>query len=243
MQPSARRILVVDDEQSLLLTLAANLELEGFEVVAASSAQEALRLLEEGPFDLLLSDIRMPGMNGVELFERVRQLRPETPVLLMTAFAFEGLVQRAMEEGVFAVLSKPFKVDDLIRALSVALKRPLVLVVDDEVPVAETAAASLNEAGVRARALFDGEAALALVRSEAVDVCVVDLVMPNASGAELIRRLTELSPSIACIAVSGHDVPHLFRQAASQAYTFLRKPVPVRELAQTIAQARGRKMD
>src|SRR5271166_5091781 len=98
------RILLVDDEQSLLMTLAANLELDGLDVTTAESGQRALELFESEPFDLVLSDIRMPGMNGVDLFRRIRAQRPECPVVLMTAFALEGLVQEAIAEGVFTVL-------------------------------------------------------------------------------------------------------------------------------------------
>ena len=63
-------ILVVDDEESLRITLAANLELSGFEVVEAANGTQALEILENRAFDVVLSDIRMPGMNGVELFQK-----------------------------------------------------------------------------------------------------------------------------------------------------------------------------
>src|SRR5215471_5132373 len=98
------RILLVDDEQSLLLTLAANLELDGFDVTTAESGEHALKLFEREAFDLVLSDITMPGMSGIDLFRRVRSQRPECPVVLMTAFALEGMVRDAICEGVFTIL-------------------------------------------------------------------------------------------------------------------------------------------
>src|SRR5512140_1747134 len=104
------RVLIVDDESSLLMTLAANLELEGFDVVEASTPQRALELVRSQHFDLVLSDIRMPGMSGVDLFHAIRATHPQMPVILMTAFALEAMVRDAIEHGVYTVLAKPFEI-------------------------------------------------------------------------------------------------------------------------------------
>jgi DNA-binding NtrC family response regulator len=232
------RVLVVDDETSLLLTLVANLELEGFEVIEANSAQRALEILRQEPIDLVLSDIRMPGMNGVEMFRAIRRMRLDMPVVLMTAFAVEGLVQEAVREGVFTVMPKPFDLATLITALSTAARRPMVLVVDDERPVAQTTADVLVAMGIRARALTDGRAALEAVRNGDVDVAVVDMVMPNMTGPEVIEQIIALDPRVACIGISGQDAASLFQRAASKVVSFLRKPIAPHDLASTIANAR-----
>ena len=80
----AVRILLVDDEESLRLTTGANLELEGFEIVEAANAEQALELARTQAFDIVLSDIRMPGLSGVDLHERLREIVPDVPVLLMS---------------------------------------------------------------------------------------------------------------------------------------------------------------
>jgi len=237
---SAARILVVDDESSLLLTLVANLELEGFEVLAAASAEEALAILSATPVDLVLSDIRMPGMNGVDLFREIRRRTPETPVVLMTAFALEELVTAAVHEGVFTVLPKTFDVPHLIRTLSVALRRPVVLVVDDSREVAETMVAALDAMGVRARFALDGESALlALGEGVAIDVCVVDLVMPGMTGPQLVERLKAMDPRIVCIAMSGYNVPEMLRAVARRVDGFMQKPVPAERLVDAVARVRA----
>ena len=234
------RVLVVDDERSLRTTLAANLEVDGFDVVEAESAEEALLRLEEGTFDLVLSDIRMPGMHGVDLFRRIRARWPGLPVILMSAFALEQLIDDAIQEGVYTVLSKPFDVERALVLLQRAAQRPVVLVVDDEVSNAETTAEALRVAGVRAEAVHDAAAAIALVQQRAVDVTVVDLVMPGRSGAELIDDLRLIDPTLTIIAVSGQSVPELMRQVAARgAYACLSKPVPPNELVATIARARS----
>ncbi len=238
---SPARILVVDDEESMRVTLAANLELEGYEVVEASGGDEALRLSRERPVDVVLADIRMPGLHGVELHRHLRREQPELPVVLMTAFAQESLVDEALAEGVFTVLQKPFDVAHLLRTLRSAVRAPEVLVVDDVREVAEATVEGLRLRGVRAHAVYDGDAAVERMRSGGVDVCVVDLVMPGMTGPEVVERLRRAGERVAIIAVSGHDVPEMMRQVAALGdVACMRKPISIRELAQTIARTRGR---
>jgi DNA-binding NtrC family response regulator len=236
----AGHILLVDDETPLRVTLAANLELEGFEVSEASNGTQALALASSRHFDLVLSDIRMPGMSGVELFRALRAQGQEMPVVLMTAFAREELVDRALEEGAFAVLSKPFDVPLALNALKSAARRPDVLVVDDSEFMAELISEALEQAGLDARPAQHCEEALEIVRRGESDVCVVDLVMPEMTGAQLAQRARALDPTLAIIAVSGHDVPELLRQVATVGvHAFLRKPFAMRDLVRAIARARA----
>lgn len=233
------RILLVDDEQSLLMTLAANLELDGFDVTTAESGQRALQLFETAHFDLVLSDIRMPGMNGVELFRAIRAKRPDLPVILMTAFALEGMVKDAIAEGVFTVLPKPFDVAHLVSALTTALKSPVVLVVDGE-PDAVSAVETLRAAGVRAMHGTGADQVLAEVRGGKVDVCVVDLELRGASATDLIERIKRENPAIAHIAMAGHDVASVVRQAAASGiFVCLQKPVTPDTLLEAVAKARA----
>jgi DNA-binding NtrC family response regulator len=235
------RILLVDDEESLRITLAANLELEGHTVLEASSAEDALRLLEQQSVDVVLTDIRMPGLHGVELLRRIKQDKPDLPVVLMTAFAAEELVEDALAEGAFTVLPKPFDPEHALDTVLRAVRAPEVLLVDDEVQVAKGMVRQLSTVGLRAKAVYSGEEALASLRSGAFDVCVLDLVMPTMSGPELVKRVREAAMSVAVIAVSGQDVPEMLRQVAGQgAVVCMTKPVPLRELVQAIARVRGR---
>jgi len=238
---SAARVLVVDDEESMRITLAANLELEGHEVVEAASGEEALRKVRERPVDVVLADIRMPGLHGVELHRHLRREQPGLPVVLMTAFAQESLVEDALAEGVFTVMHKPFDVAHLLRTLRHAASVPEVLVVDDSEDVAEATVEGLRLCGVRAQAVYDGDMALERMGSGKIDVCVVDLVMPGVTGPQVVERLRGAGQPVAIIAVSGHDVPEMMRQVAALGdVACMRKPISIRELAQVIARTRGR---
>jgi DNA-binding NtrC family response regulator len=234
------RILIVDDEDSLLLTLVANLELEGFEVIGAGDPMGALELVRREAFDLVLTDIRMPGMNGVELFRTIRSLRPEMPVILMTGFAVEGLVDEAILEGAFAVLPKPFDIEQVIAVLSRAVSRPVVLVVNNR-EGAEPAAAALRAMGLACRTAADEEVTLSVVRDRQADVIVVDLGMLGSKTPELVERMRAIDPSIAVITIASHLVPDLFQKVAALGVSAcLLQPFTPTELVRIIARARAR---
>jgi heterodisulfide reductase subunit A len=122
------RILVVDDELVVRDSLKEWLEEEGFSVAMAASGAEALAVLESGPFHLMLLDIKMPGMDGVEVLERAKALSPELTVLMMTAYATVETAVAAMKIGALDYLVKPFEVEALI---------PKVLQVFTQVEAAE----------------------------------------------------------------------------------------------------------
>jgi DNA-binding NtrC family response regulator len=233
------RALVVDDDPAVLMTVAANLELEGFDIATANGAEEALALLAKQDFDVILSDVRMPGLSGVELYERVRKIRPDTPFVLMTAYANEAALKSAVRAGVFSVLAKPLDVDQATRILERAKKRPAVLVVDDAEPHARSLAAALEASGVKATAVYDGPSALTAIRDGGVDVCVVDLVMPGMDGAAVLAEVRKLRPDVPVIAFSGKTVAELMARVASGgAVGCFETPIAVEQLVDAISRAR-----
>jgi DNA-binding NtrC family response regulator len=110
----SQRILVIDDETSILDTLQILLRGEGFEVTVRTSGREALDRWDEEPPDVVLSDIRMPGVTGMDVLAAVREKDPEVPVILMTAQASLQSAIEAVNRGAFYYLQKPFSNDDLV---------------------------------------------------------------------------------------------------------------------------------
>ncbi len=121
-------ILLIDDDADLLHATAQTLELAGFDVAVAISAEAALPQLGEAFAGVVVSDIRMPGIDGLELFRRVRQLDPELPVILMTGHGDIPMAVRAIQDGAYDFLAKPFASEKLVRCVErAAEKRALVL--------------------------------------------------------------------------------------------------------------------
>jgi two-component system response regulator PilR (NtrC family) len=107
------RILVVDDELSMREFISILLEREGYEVVTAADAATALERLAASTIDLVISDVQMPGLNGLELLARIRESSPETAVLLITAYSTAEQAVEAMKLGAYDYLAKPFKVEEI----------------------------------------------------------------------------------------------------------------------------------
>ncbi len=116
-------ILVVDDEKSMRDFLKILLNREGHAVAAAKDAEEALEQLQQKPFDLVISDIRMPGMSGLELLEEIKNINRELPVIIITAFASPNDAVSAMKNGAFDYISKPFNVDEIKSVISSATRQ------------------------------------------------------------------------------------------------------------------------
>lgn len=115
-------ILVVDDFPPYVDTLAAVLDVNGFKVHKAYSGAKALEILQDHPVDILLTDVKMPDMNGVELYRKIKKIHPSVAAILMTAYAEDELIQQGRAEGVKAILEKPVDVEFLV-ALFRSIKR------------------------------------------------------------------------------------------------------------------------
>ncbi|HVP30621.1 MAG TPA: sigma-54 dependent transcriptional regulator [Myxococcota bacterium] len=118
-----RSVLVVDDDAAMREMLISLLEEQGLRAVAACDADEALECLRNEEFAAVLSDIRMPGKSGIEMVGELRELRPDTPVILMTAFGTLDSAVEAMRAGAFDYVTKPFKRDEVMVVLERAFER------------------------------------------------------------------------------------------------------------------------
>jgi len=116
------RILVVDDEESMCQYLSILLQKEGYDVRTAGSGDQAMELFNEDTYDLVMTDIQMPKMNGIELLKRIKASRDKCPVIIMTAYASEQSAIDAVNLGAFSYLQKHCKNDDIKMVVRNALE-------------------------------------------------------------------------------------------------------------------------
>lgn len=124
----AKKILVIDDEELVVKSLRILLEKQGFEVFIVKNGQDALAVIEEESFDLIIADIRMPGMNGVETVEAIyenfekRNIK-KTPAIFITGYADEEFKQKAKSLNPLAYIYKPFDINELVDKVKTVLNK------------------------------------------------------------------------------------------------------------------------
>ena len=116
-------ILIVDDELSMREFLSILLEREGYDVAVAACAADALQMMENAPFDMVLSDVSMPGLSGIDLLARIKAKTPETAVLMLTAFSTAEQAVEAMKLGAYDYICKPFKNEEVKQLVKNALEK------------------------------------------------------------------------------------------------------------------------
>ena len=120
---SKEKILIVDDEKGIRDFLEIMLKKEGYRVSSAPGGEEAMRLFNNSSYDLVISDVRMKGMGGVELLKSIKEINPETVVLMITAYASVDTAIDAMKAGAYDYITKPFKVDEVKHIIRNALDK------------------------------------------------------------------------------------------------------------------------
>ncbi|MFH2049956.1 MAG: response regulator [bacterium] len=117
------KIVVVDDEEIVLSLIQDALEDEDYHIRVADNGLTALEMIEDDPADLILTDIRMPQMDGIELISKVRQYKPETGVIFMTGYANLNSAKDAIKQGAFDYIMKPFELSEIRQAVDKAVKK------------------------------------------------------------------------------------------------------------------------
>ncbi len=124
MSDRKKRVLIVDDEEDLTWTLAKKLSKDNdkFELITVNSGQEAINVLNQLPVDLVISDVRMPEISGLDLLVKIRETYPNTKVVIMTAYGSSDVQKEANERGCFKYIEKPFEINELRQLILDALK-------------------------------------------------------------------------------------------------------------------------
>ncbi len=123
MANTTARILIVDDEFSVRDSLQNWFRKDGYQVTAAENAVEALQVMQDDNFDVVLLDIKMPGMDGMELQERIQRIDPQVAVIMITAFASVDTAVRALKQGAFDYVTKPIDPDELSHLVTRAIEQ------------------------------------------------------------------------------------------------------------------------
>jgi len=223
------RLLVVDDEKNMRETLASILSREGYEVAKAASGEEAVKLCTREDYDVVLMDVRMPGIDGVEAFRKIRRHSEGVRVILMSAYSVDDLKQAALDEGAIAFLSKPLDVERVIRLVG-EVKDTTILVVEDDEDTVRILDGELTSHGYKVTSTHSPHDALELVEQIHFDLVFIDSELPSMSGLDLYLAIKKISPAAVAIMITGkeEEFEAIAREAVRlTAYTLVGKPLDI----------------
>jgi len=200
------RLLVVDDDKQMVRTLVDVVRLHGWEADGAHSGEAAVEAVRERDYAVVLMDVRMTGINGLEAFKAMKAVRPGVRVILMTAYTATEILAEAEREGALRILSKPVALTGLIEILkqTTAVSRG-VLVVDDDAAFLKTLRQVLEQNGYATLTAGTLDEALGMLESTSPGAVVLDLRLDGITAPETVLAIKHVSPSVALILCSGYS--------------------------------------
>ena len=240
--------LIVDDNVSLCKTMSFALEHKGYAVTTAVNGVEAIERVKEKSFDIIFMDIKLPLMNGVETFKKLKGIRPGATVVMMTAYSVEDLVQEALKEGAYGILYKPLDIEKIVAIIDeskTAKRSALILVVDDDTATCVTLKNVLVNRGYKVGTAHTGEEAIAEAYKNRHDIIFIDMKLPTINGLETYIAIKKIEPAAIAIIITGYreEVGHLIEQAISHsAYACLYKPLDLAKILDLVDEIMARKV-
>jgi two-component system response regulator HydG len=245
----AVKILVVDDQAGIRISLKGILSKKGYQVTVAESGEEALERVKQEDFRVVFMDVKMPGLSGVDTFLKMKEICPKTSVIMMTAYAIEEEIKRAIRGGAYAVIYKPFEMDRILSIVDECLEnRTLVLVVDDLVEYRALLKTILEKKGHRVVDVDSGEECLKQIKERKFQIILLDQRLPGINGVETLKQVKEIRPDVSVVMITGFSAEQMVQDAVnSGSYALLNKPVDVTQLLsivdECLVKEKGEKND
>jgi len=220
---------------------------KGYSVTTAISGKKAIELVTENSFDIIFMDIKMPIMNGVETYKRIKKINPKTIVIMMTAYAVEELVDEALQEGAYGVIYKPLDIENvstLIEKVRNKRQGALILVVDDNLGICNTIKNILIKKGYNVDIAQSGEEAILMAKELKYNLIFIDMKLPIINGLETYLSIKEINPEVVAIMMTGYrqEMNDLVKQALeNNAYICLEKPLDMDDVLQLISEIETKK--
>lgn len=235
-------VLIVDDEPNMRTTLADILQDEGYQVGTAATGEQAVEMCSKEHFNIVLMDVRMPGMGGVEAFRQIRRHHDNVRVIMMSAYSVDELRESALDEGAIAFLSKPLDIEKVVKLIG-EVKDTAILVVENEDNVASALHDTLKEVGYRVTVVKNPLDALELAEQIRFDLIFIDAELPSMNGLEFYLAVKKITPSAIAIMIAGREEEFeaLAKEAVQRtAYTIVKKPLNIDRILGLLERLTGR---
>jgi two-component system response regulator HydG len=226
------RLLAVDDNRSLVESLGDIFEARGYAVDIAYDGEQAVERVRNGAYDCILMDIRMPKMSGVDAFKEIKKLSPNTPVILMTAYSVQDLIDEALAEGVFAVIHKPVAIDRILEMIEELRGKSSVLIVDrrTDPQLVDT----LSAKGYRVSVAINAIQAIENASTQLYDVVLLNADINGLPSDEAVILMKECNPKCIIVLMSSRPI----HETSPLIYASLQKPFKIRQVVDLIDRIR-----
>jgi two-component system response regulator HydG len=234
------RILIVDDDPLMAMTLVDIIRVKGYDAESVQTGYDALKQLAERRFDCVLTDVKMPGISGVELFQELKPIQPGLPVVFMTAYSASDLVQQGLDEGAIAILTKPVNIDLLLEFLDALRGHPSIIVASNDLEFYKRMANILRMQGYDVSQARDAEH-VAQQLAPRDQVILLDATLNGADSIDLLSALADEHPVLPPILLTGErgELEPIEERASSLGVgACLHRPVDPERLLQLLAQMR-----
>jgi len=234
------RILIVDDDESMNKTMSLVLKRKGYDVAISYNGPDAIEKVRSQPFDLIFMDIKMPVMDGVETFEKIKKIRPDAIVMMMTAYAVEDLIQKALREGAYGIIYKPLDIEKTLAAIEEVKRKNegmLIMVVDDDPGITSSLRVILENKGHRVGIASTGEQALKMAQEKLFDTIFIDMKLPPMNGLQTYLAIKKINPGVIAVIMTGYrqETAALVDIATKEsAYSVLYKPFDMETLLKIV---------
>jgi DNA-binding NtrC family response regulator len=235
------KILVVDDDTQIVKTTCDILKIKGHEPIAAFTGEEGVEKVRSDPPDCVLMDIKMPGISGVEAMKQMKAIVPDLPVVLVSAYATDDLMEEAKRAGAYAVLSKPLNFPMILSFLALLRKEESILVVDDDPIFCKTLKDILTLRGFSVETESDPQKVLSHLEREHKLAIILDLKLGTVDGTEVLKEVRAKYPAKPVVLITGYReemVNSIEKGRRIGAYTCLYKPFESDELFRVLEEIR-----
>lgn len=223
------KILVVDDNIDFCENIIDILESDGYEAEGVHDGFKALEVVGNNDFDLVLMDIRMPSMDGVETFIKLKEISPKIPVIMITAFTENGRIREALRYGACGAFEKPIDIERLKCSMKKA--RPngaKIMIVDDDEKSSANMIDVLVENKYRGLAVHDGKSAIQLAREIKFDIILLDTKLPDMNSLEVYNTIHDIRPEAVIIIITENKEEMgvvVEESLQGNAYAYFEKPL------------------
>jgi CheY-like chemotaxis protein len=237
-------ILLVDDEQLFREPVAQMLRNNGYNVKEAANGKEAICMFREGCFDLVITDMLMPGMNGTQLIRAVQKVNPSTEAIVLSAYGTESTKNKLDQIGAFGYLDKPIRKEQLFELVDKGIKsnrlmrlgcqqtepeirfnRERILIADDDETVLQFISDILCKEGYSVTPVKNGYEAFEKILVNDYDLIILDINMPKMNGIETVKLIREQDQFVYIFLISGEAETEEIKKALNNgADNFIPKP-------------------